>query len=59
MSKKKQKKPGAPATDNLRLDPSQRLVPRFDTASIAQYPVAAPGEMGFRVVDNCAEDNIR
>ena len=59
MSKKKQKKNSGPATDNLRLDPSQRLVPRFDPASINLEPVAAPGAMGLRVVDNCAEDNIR
>lgn len=63
MSKKKQKNKGsagdgAPATDNLRLAPEQRLCPRFDSASIAKYPVAKPGKMGFRVVDNAAEEHI-
>ena len=61
MSKKKQKRNAghaAPATDNLRLDPEQRLCPRFDSASIAEYPVAKPGKMGFRVVDNAAEEHM-
>ena len=61
MSKKKQKRNAgnaAPATDNLRLDPEQRLSPKFDSASIAKFPVAKPGKMGFRVVDNAAEEHI-
>ena len=36
-----------------------RLCARFDDVSIAEFPVAAPGEMGVRVVDNCAEENIQ
>ena len=32
---------------------------KFDDVSIAEFPVAAPGEMGVRVVDNCAEENIQ
>lgn len=44
---------------DLRLNPQLRLCARFDGASIAEFPVAAPGEMGFRVVDNCAEENIQ
>ena len=43
--------------ENLRLDPEKRLCPRFDAVSVAKYPVAAPGEMGVRVVDNCAEEH--
>ena len=61
MSKKKQKQNAgnaAPATGNLRLDPEQRLSPKFDSASIAEFPVAKPGKMGFRVVDNAAEEHM-
>lgn len=43
---------------NLRLDPEKRLCPMFDDVSIAKFPVARRGEMGFCVVDNCTEDNI-
>ena len=56
MSKKKKK---APVTDNLRLDPEQRVSPKFDSACVAQYPVASPDKMGMRVRDDCAEDNIQ
>ena len=45
--------------EDLRLNPQLRLCARFDDVSIAEFPVAAPGEMGFRVVDNCAEENIQ
>lgn len=45
--------------EDLRLNPQLRLCARFDDASIAEFPVAAPGEMGFRMVDNCAEENIQ
>lgn len=51
--KKKQKLP-----EDLRLDPEHRLVPKFDSTSIAKFPVAEPEEMGFRVVDNCPEEHI-
>jgi hypothetical protein len=43
----------------LRLDPEQRLCPRFDSAGIALFPTAAPGEMGLRVVDDCCEEHIQ
>lgn len=42
----------------LRLEPEQRLCPLFDAESIALFRVAAPGEMGFRVVDNFCEEHI-
>lgn len=42
-----------------RLEPEKRLVPRFDSCCIAQFPVSPRGKMGLRVVDNCAEDNIQ
>lgn len=44
--------------EDLRLDPSKRLCPGFDETSIALHPVADRGEMGVRVVDNCAEEHI-
>ena len=43
---------------DLRLSPQMRLCPKFDADSIATFPVAQPGEMGMRVVDNCAEEHI-
>lgn len=42
-----------------RLEPEKRLAPRFDSCCIAEFPVSRPGKMGFRVVDNCCEDNIQ
>lgn len=56
MSRKKKKTPAGPS-DNLRIDPEARMVSKFDDASIAKFPVAKPGEMGFRVLDNCAEEH--
>ena len=41
-----------------RLEPEKRLVPRFDSCCIAEFPVSGPGKMGLRVVDNCCEDHI-
>lgn len=57
MSKKKKSR--ADATDNLRLNPDQRLSPQYDDASIKNYPIASAEKMGFRVKDNCAEENIQ
>ena len=45
-------------TEDLRLNPEDQICPKFDQTSIAMFPVADPGEMGFRVVDNCAEEHI-
>lgn len=45
-------------TADFRLEPEKRLCPKFDETSIALFPVAEPGEMGVRVVDNCAEEHI-
>ena len=42
----------------FRLDPEQRVCPQFDAVSIAKFPVAERDSMGFRVVDNCAEEHI-
>ena len=43
---------------DLRLDPELRICPKFDSTSIALFPVADREEMGVRVVDNCAEEHI-
>ena len=53
--KKRRKQPES----NPRLDPEQRLAPKFDSTAIAKFPVAAPGEMGFRVLDDCAEEHMQ
>ena len=45
-------------TDEIRIDPEQRLCPKFDQTSIAKFPVASPEEMGMRVLDDCAEEHI-
>ena len=44
---------------NPRLDPETRLAPRFDSTGIAMFPVAEPGEMGFRVLDDFTEEHIQ
>jgi len=46
------------AMPNLRLEPEKRLCPMFDSATIAEFPVAEPWEMGFRVLDNFCEEHI-
>jgi len=43
---------------SIRVDPSERLCPKFDHASIALFRVAKPDEMGMRVLDDCAEEHI-
>ena len=45
--------------EDLRLDPQARLCPIFDCTSIKLFAAPDPGEMGMRVLDNCAEENIR
>ena len=47
-----------PTTEDLRLEPEKRLCPKFDSTSIALFAVADSGEMGVRVLDNCAEEHI-
>ncbi len=44
--------------EDLRLNPQLRLCSKFDPDSIARFSVAKPGEMGMRVLDNCAEEHI-
>ena len=55
MSKSKETKRTA---EDIRLDPEQRLCPKFDSTSIAKFPVAPRGAMGVRVVDDCAEEHM-
>lgn len=43
----------------LRIEPEKRLCPAFDPVTIAEFPVAEPGEMGFRVLDNFCEEHIQ
>lgn len=42
----------------LRLEPEKRMCPAFDPVTIAKFPVAAPENMGFRVLDNFCEEHI-
>ena len=43
----------------LRLEPEKRMCPLYDPDTIAEFPVAAPGEMGYRVLDNFCEEHIQ
>ena len=52
---KKRKQP--PAVD-LRLDPEARMCPAFDAVSIKKFAAPDTGEMGMRVLDNCAEEHM-
>lgn len=54
----KKRRPTCPVGCNFRLEPQERLCPKFDEESIALHPIAQPGEMGFRVMDNCAEEHM-
>ena len=44
---------------NPRLDPETRLAPRFDSVGITKFPIAEPGEMGFRVLDDFTEEHMQ
>lgn len=54
----KQKKPKKAIDVELRINPEQRLCAKFDSTSIAKFPVASREKMGVRVVDNCAEEHM-
>lgn len=58
MAKKKSKNK-RPGGEDLRMDPERRVAPKFDAESVARFPVAERGNMGLRVLDNCAEENIK
>lgn len=42
-------------TDQLYIDPEQRICSNFDSTSIAKYPIV---KNKAQVQDNCAEDHI-
>ena len=54
---KKKKKAELP--DDMRLNPEERVASRFDSASIAKYPLAEDERVGVQVLDNCAEEHIQ
>ena len=54
MAKRKRNVP----TVDLRLDPESRLCPEFDAVSIKKFAAPDAGEMGMRVLDNCAEEHM-
>ena len=56
---RKEKHRRSAAPDNLRISPEKRLCAKFDELSIADFPAAERDDMGFRVLDNCAEENIK
>lgn len=43
----------------VRLDPEERLCPAFDSTSIKLFRAPERGEMGVRVLDNCAEEHMQ
>ena len=43
----------------LRISPEDRLVPLYDNVCIRKFSVAQRGEMGWRVVDDFAEEHIQ
>lgn len=58
MDKKKKKtEKNYPEGENLRLNPEARLCEQYDSASIKKYSAPDWTEMGFRVLDNTAEEN--
>ena len=58
-SKKRQKpEKEQPGGEDLRLNPEKRVSNKFDSVSIAEFPVASRNTMGMRVRDNCAEEHI-
>ena len=58
MPEHERKRRGADRMPALRLEPEKRMCPLFDPTSIAAFPVAEPGEMGYRVLDNFCEEHI-
>ena len=53
----KRKKRSAQPESQPKLDPEQRVAPQFDGVGIKKFLAPEPGEMGFRVLDDCAEDH--
>ena len=44
--------------EDLRLDPESRICPAYNSVSIKKFYLP-DDEMGMRVIDNCAEENMR
>lgn len=59
QGKAKSGKKKAGPMEEIRTDPEERLCADFDSVSIAKFRVAERDEMGFRVVDDCAEEHIQ
>ena len=60
MSKKKKDRTiKNPPSENLRLNPEARLCEQFDSLSIKKFSAPDWTEMGFRVLDNTAEENVQ
>ncbi len=57
FTSKKKKAPDNPDGDSIRLDPEKRLCEEYDSVSIKKYSAPDSDEMGFRVLDNAAEEN--
>lgn len=53
----KKKKPEHPDGESIRLDPEKRLCAQYDSVSIKKFSAPDRTEMGFRVLDNAAEEN--
>lgn len=47
-----------PKNDEIRINPTERICPKFDHTGIALFPVAKPEDMGIRVLDDCTEEHI-
>lgn len=45
--------------DCLRLEPDKRLCSEVDNVSIRKFPLPSWEEMGVRVLDDCARENIQ
>ena len=45
--------------EDLRLSPEKRLCPKFDAVSNALFPTGTWEDMGFVVLDNCAEEHMK
>jgi len=44
---------------NVRLDPSARIAPKYDSTGVRTFPIADAKQMGVRVKDDCAEEHIQ
>ena len=42
----------------LRISPVNRICSKYNLQSLATFPIAAPGEMGLHVIDDCTEEHI-